>query len=65
MNNLWQKLKVMKYGLKDLNTYIASYNPKLLQVKHELEITKDLLNANPFSLTLIEWENILLGEIKK
>ncbi|KAG5590345.1 hypothetical protein H5410_040859, partial [Solanum commersonii] len=41
MKRLWKKLKHMKIGLKDLNTYMASYGQKLVPARQEIDGTRD------------------------
>lgn len=65
MEPLWQKLKHVKIGIKDLNTYMESYGQKLLHARQELEITKSSLVTNPLCPRLIEKEKHLLGELRK
>ncbi|KAH0642061.1 hypothetical protein KY290_033665 [Solanum tuberosum] len=65
MVRLWQKLKYVKLGLKNLNSYMASYGQKLIQVRHELELTQISLVINPLYPRLIEMEKQLLEEIRK
>ncbi|KAG5586206.1 hypothetical protein H5410_046640 [Solanum commersonii] len=65
MVRLWKKLKYVKLGLMNLNSYMASYGKKLIQARQELEITQRSLVINPLCPRLIEKEKQLLEEIRK
>lgn len=65
MVRLWQKLKYLKLGLKNFNSYMASYSQKLIQARQELEITQSNLVIYPLCPRTIEKEKQLLEEIRK
>ncbi|KAG5611288.1 hypothetical protein H5410_022569 [Solanum commersonii] len=65
IRQLWRKLKALKIGLKDLNTYLASYSPKLQTTRQSLEIVQSKMKTQPLNNVLIEQELVLLSDIRK
>ncbi|KAG5600974.1 hypothetical protein H5410_032344 [Solanum commersonii] len=65
MSQLWSKLKALKIGLKDLNTYLASYRQKLQTARQSLEIVQSQIVTQPLNSVLIEQESVLLNDIRK
>ncbi|KAK6786918.1 hypothetical protein RDI58_015443 [Solanum bulbocastanum] len=65
MSQLWSKLKALKRGLKDLNTYLASYSQKLQTARQSSEIVQSQMVTQPLNSVLIEQESVLLNDIRK
>ncbi|XP_016567287.1 uncharacterized protein LOC107865556 [Capsicum annuum] len=65
MKAIWQKLKLVKAELKELNTYMASYSHKLNQTRQQLEQVQAKIIHNPLCQTLFDQEKSLITEINK
>lgn len=58
ISRTWLKLKTLKEALRELNTYMASYQQKMNQAKQKLELLQSCQ-------TLIEQEKEAIFEVEK
>ncbi|XP_070028655.1 uncharacterized protein [Nicotiana sylvestris] len=65
MSRTWQKLKRLKEALRELNTYMTSYQQKLNQAKQELELAQYNISLQPLCQIYIEQEKEALIEVEK
>lgn len=65
MFQLWFKIKELKHTLKCLNSYMASYEHKPMNLRQDLEVVQSWIANNPMKKTLIEQENKIVVDIQK
>lgn len=65
MHKVWQRLKMLKGDLKELNAYMASYKQHLNHARHKLEVIQTKLMVQHLDQDLIEQERRALAEVEK
>ncbi|XP_075103570.1 uncharacterized protein LOC142178139 [Nicotiana tabacum] len=65
MSKTWQKLKRLNEALRDLNTYMASYQQKLDQARQKLELAQSNISLQPLCQIFIEQEKAALIEVER
>ncbi|KAK4737500.1 hypothetical protein R3W88_001197 [Solanum pinnatisectum] len=65
MENVWWKLKKLKAKLKDINTYMASYQQHLSLAREKLDIVQGQMQGQLLRQELFEQEKKLLHDIEK
>ncbi|XP_075074605.1 uncharacterized protein LOC142162181 [Nicotiana tabacum] len=62
MHKVWQRLKILKGDLKELNAYMVSYKQHLNHARHKFEVIQTKLMVQHLDQDLIEQERRALAE---